>query len=59
MDAFILPGDIADVDADDDELPVPLRNNDDAGHAEAVCRGRGQEVLQGDRPSTLPGKEKN
>ena len=47
------------MDADDDELPVPLRDDDDAGHAEAVRRGRGQEVLQGDRPGTLPGKETN
>ena len=55
---FFRSGDIADVDADDDELPVSLRNDDDAGHAKAVRGGRGQEVLQRDRPSTLPGEEK-
>ena len=46
-------GDVTDVDAYDDELPVPLRDDDDAGAEEAVRGGRSQEVLQGNRPGAL------
>ena len=51
--SFPFAGGHLDVDADDDELPVPLRDDDHAGHEDALRRGRTQKVLQGNRAGAI------
>lgn len=56
MYTILCSGCFPDVDADDDELSVSIRNDHSGGHEDFVRTRRSAQVLQGSRASSASSK---